>query len=433
MISVSSIYTLEPGQVPATLETTSSGLTSNEAAMRLTQYGRNELHEARRQPLYRKLLANFTHLMAILLWVAGAMAFVAGMPQLGVAVWLVVLLNGAFSFWQEYKAERVTEALRKLLPHYARVLRDGQEQRIVAEELVLGDVMLLSEGDAISADGRLIQAFELRVDQSTLSGESRPGAQRCRSIAGTDLARAELPNLVFAGTHVAAGTGRAVVFATGMATEFGKIAALTQAIGDQLSPLQKEIQVVTRIVSIFAVVAGIIFFAISTLVAGMKMLEAFIFAMGMIVAFVPEGLLPTVTLSLAMGVQRMVKRNAIVKRLSSVETLGCTSVICTDKTGTLTQNEMTVRELWVSGKTYAVTGAGYTPEGEIREAGEQLGTPLDQDDLSTFLVAAVRCNNAGCWLRKRGRQGRTAGTYWVIRPKQRCWWRQRRQTPTLHR
>ncbi len=164
--------------------------------------------------------------------------------------------------------------------------------------------------------------------------------------------------------------------------------------GDQLSPLQKEIQVVTRIVSIFAVVAGIIFFAISTLVAGMKMLEAFIFAMGMIVAFVPEGLLPTVTLSLAMGVQRMVKRNAIVKRLSSVETLGCTSVICTDKTGTLTQNEMTVRELWVSGKTYAVTGAGYTPEGEIREAEEQLGTPPEQDDLSTFLVAAVRCNNA---------------------------------------
>ena len=202
MISASSIFTLEPGQVPEALETTPSGLTSNEAAMRLTQYGRNELHEARRQPLYRKLLANFTHLMAILLWVAGAMAFVAGMPQLGVAVWLVVLLNGLFSFWQEYKAERATEALRKLLPVYARVLRDGQEQRIAAEELVPGDVMLLSEGDAISADGRLIQAFELRVDQSTLSGESRPVRKGVDAVAGTDMARAELPNLVFAGTHV---------------------------------------------------------------------------------------------------------------------------------------------------------------------------------------------------------------------------------------
>lgn len=396
MISASSIYLLEPGQVPAALETTPSGLTSNEAAMRLAQYGRNELHEARHQPLYRKLLANFTHLMAILLWVAGAMAFVAGMPQLGVAVWLVVLLNGAFSFWQEYKAERATEALRKLLPVYARVLRDGQEQRIAAEELVPGDVMLLSEGEAISADGRLIQTFELRVDQSTLSGESRPVRKGADPIAGTDLARAELPNLVFAGTHVVAGTGRAVAFATGMTTEFGKIAALTQAMGDQLSPLQKEIQVVTRIVSIFAVVAGLIFFAISTLVAGMKLLEAFIFAMGMIVAFVPEGLLPTVTLALAMGVQRMVKRNAIVKRLSSVETLGCTSVICTDKTGTLTQNEMTVRELWVGGRSYGVTGAGYTPEGEISAANNEGSAhrALEQHDLPIFLVAAVRCNNA---------------------------------------
>ena len=243
----------------------------------------------------------------------------------------------------------------------------GQEQRIAAEELVLGDVMLLSEGDAISADGRLVQAFELRVDQSTLSGESRPVRKGSDAVTGADLARAELPNLVFAGTHVVAGTGRAVVFATGMATEFGKIAGLTQAMGDQLSPLQKEIAVLTRIVSVFAVVAGLIFFAVSTLVAGMKMLEAFIFAIGMIVAFVPEGLLPTVTLSLAMGVQRMVKRNAIVKRLSSVETLGCTSVICTDKTGTLTQNEMTVRELWVGGTTFAVTGTGYVPEGEVRE------------------------------------------------------------------
>ena len=396
MISAAPIYTLEPGQVPAALATTAGGLTADVASARLAQYGRNELHEARRVPLYRKLLANFTHLMAMLLWIAGGLAFVAGMPQLGVAVWLVVVLNGVFSFWQEYKAERATEALRKLLPVYARVLREGQEQRIAAEELVPGDVMLLSEGDAISADGRLVQAFELRVDQSTLSGESRPVRKGSDAVAGTDLARAELPNLVFAGTHVVAGTGRAVVFATGMATEFGKIAALTQAMGDQLSPLQKEIAVLTRIVSVFAVVAGLIFFAVSTLVAGMKLLEAFIFAIGMIVAFVPEGLLPTVTLSLAMGVQRMVKRNAIVKRLSSVETLGCTSVICTDKTGTLTQNEMTVRELWVGGRTFAVTGTGYVPEGEVREEkGVQsaLGS-APGEDLRQFLVAAVRCNNA---------------------------------------
>jgi len=396
-MSGTSIDRLEPGQVLAAMDTPVSGLTAEVAAARLARHGRNELHEACRPPLFRRLLANFTHLMASLLWVAGGMAFVAGMPQLGAAVWLVVLLNGAFSFWQEYKAERATEALRKLLPVYVRVLRDGQEERIAAEELVPGDIMLLAEGDAISADGRLIQAFELRVDQSTLSGESHPVRKDADAVVRTDLALAELPNLVFAGTAVVGGTGRAVVFAVGMATEFGKIAALTQSMGTQLSPLQKEIQVVTRLVSIFAVGAGLLFFFLSTWVAGMELLEAFIFAMGMIVAFVPEGLLPTVTLALAMGVQRMARRNAIVKRLSSVETLGCTSVICTDKTGTLTQNEMTVRQIWVGGRTYGVTGAGYAPEGALQEEpGEELGldAELCAGDLTACLVAAVRCNNA---------------------------------------
>jgi len=396
-MSGTSIDRLEPGQVLAAMDTPVSGLTAEVAAARLARHGRNELHEACRPPLLRRLLANFTHLMASLLWVAGGMAFVAGMPQLGAAVWLVVLLNGAFSFWQEYKAERATEALRKLLPVYVRVLRDGQEERIAAEELVPGDIMLLAEGDAISADGRLIQAFELRVDQSTLSGESHPVRKDADAVVRTDLALAELPNLVFAGTAVVGGTGRAVVFAVGMATEFGKIAALTQSMGTQLSPLQKEIQVVTRLVSIFAVGAGLLFFFLSTWVAGMELLEAFIFAMGMIVAFVPEGLLPTVTLALAMGVQRMARRNAIVKRLSSVETLGCTSVICTDKTGTLTQNEMTVRQIWVGGRTYGVTGAGYAPEGALQEEpGEELGldAELCAGDLTACLVAAVRCNNA---------------------------------------
>ncbi|MBU6351039.1 MAG: cation-transporting P-type ATPase [Chloroflexi bacterium] len=396
-MSGTSIDRLEPGQVLAAMDTPASGLTAEVAVARLLQHGRNELHEARHPPLSRRLLANFTHLMASLLWVAGGMAFVAGMAQLGVAVWLVVLLNGAFSFWQEYKAERATEALRKLLPVYARVLRDGHEERIAAEELVPGDIMLLAEGDAISADGRLIQAFELRVDQSTLSGESHPVRKDADAVVGTDLALAELPNLVFAGTAVVGGTGRAVVFAVGMETEFGKIAALTQSMGTQLSPLQKEIQVVTRLVSIFAVGAGLLFFALSTWMAGMELLEAFIFAMGMIVAFVPEGLLPTVTLALAMGVQRMARRNAIVKRLSSVETLGCTSVICTDKTGTLTQNEMTVRQIWVGGRTYGVTGAGYAPEGALQEEpGEEpgLGAELCAGDLAACLVAAVRCNNA---------------------------------------
>ena len=179
--------------------------------------------------------------MAVLLWVGGAVAFVARMPQLGVAVWLVNVINGVFSFWQEYRAEKATAALRRMLPTYARVLRDAEEKRIQAEELVPGDTMLLAEGDHVSADGRLVQAFELQADQSTLTGESRPVSKTDEPVVQTDLAYTELPNLVFAGTNVAAGTGKAIVFATGMDTEFGKIAGFTQALEDEPSPLQQEI------------------------------------------------------------------------------------------------------------------------------------------------------------------------------------------------
>ena len=184
--------------------------------------------------------------MAVLLWVGGFIGFIAGMPELGVAIWIVNLINGVFSFWQEYQAEKATEALRRLLPRYARVRRDGGEQRVRAEELVPGDVILLTEGDHISADGRLVQEADLRVDQSTLTGESHPVRKTADAVLRTDLSPAELPNLVFAGTSVAAGTGVAVVFATAMNSEFGKIAHLTQSVGDELSPLQLEMRRATK-------------------------------------------------------------------------------------------------------------------------------------------------------------------------------------------
>jgi potassium/sodium efflux P-type ATPase len=273
------------------------------------------------------------------------------------------------------------------------VVRDGQEQRILAEGLVPGDIMLLAEGDHISADARLVQADELRCDQSTLTGESHPVRKTGDAVLLTDLSRPELPNLVFAGTSVAAGTGKAVVFATGMNTEFGKIANLTQSVGDEPSPLQKEMERVTKMVTILAVGIGIFFFVLAIVLANVELAASFIFALGMIVAFVPEGMLPTVTLSLAMGVQRMVKRHALVKRLSAVETLGCTTVICTDKTGTLTQNEMTVRALWVAGRRLTVTGVGYAPEGQILDQGKPVSNPVG-DDLRQLLLAAAHCNNA---------------------------------------
>lgn len=385
--------TLTPPEVYLSSQSRPEGLTKAEAAQRLTVYGPNTIRKIGGKPLYVKFLANFIHLMALLLWVAGGVALIARMPQLAISIWTVNLINGAFSFWQEFKAEKATEAMRRMLPAHATLLRDGTLQEIEAHALVPGDVLLLTEGNRICADARLVDAAELRVDQSTLTGESLHVRKSHEAIPGNNLPRIEIPNMVFAGTNVVSGSAKGVVLATGMETEFGKIASYTQSLGDDLSPLQKEMQRVTKMVTIIAVCAGFVFFLLAVTLAGVDLAESFIFGMGMIVAFVPEGLLPTVTLALAMGVQRMARRNALIKRLSAVETLGCTSVICTDKTGTLTQNEMTVRELWVAGRALTVSGDGYAPEGNIRDNGQPVNAAMDAD-LRACLLAAGLCTNA---------------------------------------
>ncbi|HJX36984.1 MAG TPA: cation-transporting P-type ATPase [Anaerolineae bacterium] len=387
------IHALPVSEVYGALAAQPQGLTQAQVEDRLRRFGLNIIRKEKGTPLILKFLANFTHLMAILLWVGGVVAFAARLPQLGFAIWTVNLINGGFSFWQEFKAEKATEALSRLLPVHARVVRDGEERQIEAQELVRGDLMVLGEGDQISADGRLIQEAELRVDQSTLTGESHAVRKTHEAVLRTDLARTELPNLVFAGTSVAAGTGRALVLATGMDTEFGKIAHFTQTVGEDPSPLQKELGRLTKMVTVLATSIGCFFFVLAIFLAGVEVTESFIFAMGMIVAFVPEGMLPTVTLSLAMGVQRMAHRHALVKKLSAVETLGCTTVICTDKTGTLTENQMTVTSLWLANQRLAVTGVGYAPEGQIMDATQQVPTPVG-GDLRDLLGAAGLCNNA---------------------------------------
>lgn len=390
---LSDLQKLPVSDVYGALNTSEKGLPNHEAKTRLEEFGKNALQEKKGQPLILKFLSNFTHFMAILLWCAGIVGFIAQLPQLGVAIWMVNIINGAFSFWQEFRAGKATEALKKLLPDYARVIRNGEEQKILAEDLVPGDVILLAEGDRISADARLVDDNDLSVNQSTLTGESHPVHKSKEEVHRDDLSRAEQPNMIFAGTNVAAGTCKAIVYATGMNTEFGKIASLTQTLKEELSPLQKEMNKLTRTVSILAISIGVVFFLLSILLVGTELAVAFIFAMGMIVAFIPEGLLPTVTLSLAMGVQRMAKRNALIKRLSAVETLGCTTVICTDKTGTLTQNEMTVSNIWISGKTLDVTGVGYDPAGgNILDKGKLVNN--GEEDLSRLLTAAALCCNA---------------------------------------
>ena len=338
--------TCTPDQVYQVLQTSPQGLNSQEVKKRQATYGPNQLKESKKEPIWLTFFRHFTSLMALLLWVGGCIAVISHSLELGIAIWLVNIINGLFSFIQEYRASQATEALNKLLPSYTRVLRDGKEDKILAQNLVPGDLVFIEEGDRISADGRLIAVTDLQVNQSALTGESNPIYKSDQADLAPDKTDLEYDNMVFAGTTVSSGSGHFIVSAIGMKTEFGQIADLTQNLSQEKSPLQKELDHLTKQISVIAVSVGLFFMIAATLFVHQPLSQAFIFALGMIVAFIPEGLLPTVTLSLAMAVQRMAKEHALVKKLSSVETLGATSVICSDKTGTLTQNAMTVNHLW---------------------------------------------------------------------------------------
>ncbi len=378
------------------LKTSPSGLSKAEAKKRLESYGPNILKEVKGKHLFFRFAENLYNLLAILLWIGGGLAFVANMPQLAWAIFAVTLINAIFSFWQEYKAEKAIEALKRLLPKKAEVLRDNEKGEISVEELVPGDVVILEEGDSISSDARLIDAFNMRVDNSALTGESKPIYKTSHAVAeGKEFLWTELPNLVFAGTTVISGTGKGLVIATGMHTELGRIASLTQGIREEKSPLQREIEKVTRVVTILAVVMGVAFFFLGTSIGNLSVSAAFIFAIGIIVANVPEGLLPTMSLSLARAVQKMAKRNALIKRLSSVETLGSTTVICTDKTGTLTTNEMSVTKIFINGKLIDVTGSRYEPAGNFYYRGRSLSREeMNKNGMDIFFDTCVLCNNA---------------------------------------
>ncbi len=386
------IYAQRIAEVYAALETSPEGLAPEAVSARLALYGPNALREAAPEAAWwQKLITHATHPMALLLWLAGVAAMVGGRPLLGVVIWGVVIVNGIFSFLQEYRAQQAVTSLRHLLPAQARVIRQGGKVEVPADQVVPGDMLELAEGDNIPADARMVECYGLRVNNSTLTGEAMPALKNAEASLREGVTEVERPNLVFAGTSVVAGTGKAVVYATGMLTQFGRIANLTQAVADPPSPLQMEMRRVTRISSFIAVALGAVVFAVSLFQLQLSWISATVLAAGLIVAVLPEGLTPTVTLSLAMAVQRLARRGVLVKKLATVETLGITSVICTDKSGTLTQNQMTVREIWTGGQRLSVSGVGYEPEGEFSPA--PWGTPLEQD-LAGLLTAAERCNNS---------------------------------------
>ncbi len=361
-VTPAALTTLAPAAVYAALGSSRDGLAEDEARARLAHYGPNRLEEVPRRSVIRDLLAQLVHLFALLLWAAAAIAWLLGMPQLAWAIVGVIVINGLFSYWQEYEAERAVEALRALLPHQVLIRRDGLEQLIPAAEVVPGDLIVLTEGEAVPADARLVVAERLRMDMSTLTGESRPVPRTAAPADPAGRTLTELPNLVFAGTTVASGRGEAVVYATGGATEFGRLARLTQRQAERPSPLQREIQRLTYLVTVLALSLGALCFAVGTTLGGLSTTAGFVFALGIIVANVPEGLLPTLTLALALGVRRMAARNALVKRLSAVEALGATTLILTDKTGTLTENTMTVQEVWTPTASYRLPATGDVPD-----------------------------------------------------------------------
>ncbi|MDI6781074.1 MAG: HAD-IC family P-type ATPase [bacterium] len=378
------------------LNTGDNGLSIDVAKQRLEDYGHNELSRKKGTPLILRFLCNFTNLLALLMWAGSMLAFFIGMKEVGWTIIVVIVLNALFSFWQEFKAERAIEALTVLMPRQTRILRDGKEHIISSSDIVPGDITLFEEGDNIPADARLIESHELRVDNSIFSGESRPGYKMSEGFnLSEEFAWTEIPNLVFAGTSVVSGTGKAVVIATGMATELGKIANLTQSVKEEPSPLQKEIDRLTKIIAVIAVSLGLIFFILGTFVAKLSYTAAAMFAIGIILGNVPEGLMPTVTLSLAVAVQRMSKRHVLVKKLSSVETLGSTDVICTDKTGTLTTSQVCVKKLWLNGKIIEVSGIGYEPSGEFSSNGKAASKDeFEADNLHLFSTIGILCSTA---------------------------------------
>ncbi|MGG3874962.1 calcium-translocating P-type ATPase, SERCA-type [Brevibacillus laterosporus] len=370
-----------------------NGLTQEEAATRRQKYGKNQLAEAEKIPLYVVFMNQFKDFMVGVLVVATILSFFLGEYLDAIAIIAIIFLNGVLGFIQEAKAERSLNALKDMAAPMARVIRNGNLDMIPATLLVPGDLILLEAGDRVPADMRLINANRLEIEESTLTGESIAVMKTANVIESTGaVPLGDQKNLAFMGTMVAGGTGRGIAIEIGMSTEIGKIAHLINQADKIETPLQikleqlgKTLVWIALLLTIFVIVAGVWH--------GQELMTMFLSGVSLAVAAIPEGLPAIVTVALALGVQRMIKRNAIVRKLPSVETLGCASVICSDKTGTLTENKMTVTHLWHSGKSFDVTGNGYEPNGEITWQGKSIKATIDQG-LTQICQIAEKCNNA---------------------------------------
>ena len=370
-----------------------TGLSPDEAARRLAQFGPNALPEPHRRTPVWIFLGQFASPLIYLLFVAAGVALALGHVRDAVVIFVVVLINAVIGSIQEGRAEHSLAALRRLATHQACVVRGGASTIVAAREVVPGDILLLEAGDAVAADARLLHGAALQIAEAALTGESSPVAKDTDPLA-PDTPLADRRNMVHAGTHVTAGRARAVVVATGLATEVGKIATLAESATEPKTPLERRVAEFGRLIMMIAGVLFVVVLAVGW-VRGLPFGQIVMVAISQVVGMIPEGLPVAMTIALAVGVQRMARRRALVRRLPAVETLGSTTVICTDKTGTLTRNEMTVTAIVLPcGREFAVTGAGYAPEGEFVAADGRPIDPAGDADLVTLLAAATLCNDA---------------------------------------
>jgi len=374
------------------LKTSEKGLSNTEAQKRLTQYGENELITLAKTPKWLQFLLQFRDVLVIILIIAGVISFAIGDFRGGSIMFIIVLINAFIGYFQEHKAERIMDSLKKLVLSPAKVYRDGELIELPQARLVPGDILYLEEGDKIPADVRIIESFNLRTNDFSLTGESMPQEKHSNTIKKKS-SLADRHNMAFLGTTVATGNAKGVIVATGMNTELGRIACLTQEEKKSKSPLQLEMQSIANRITVFAIIIAIMLFSV-TIWQGLGINIALIYALGIAVAVVPQALPMQITVALSNGVAHLAKKNAVIKKLSSVETLGSTNVICTDKTGTLTKNEMTVKYIWFDGHQYEVSGVGYEPKGDILDSNGKKLTEQEIKKIEIILDTATMASNA---------------------------------------
>ncbi|WP_426580310.1 calcium-translocating P-type ATPase, SERCA-type [Bacillus velezensis] len=376
----------------ATNTSIKQGLTEKEVKKRLEKHGPNELQEGKRTPAIAVFFAQFKDFMVLVLLAATLISGFLGEYVDAVAIMAIVFVNGVLGFFQERRAEKSLHALKELSTPYVSALRDGSWKKIQSKELVPGDIMKFSSGDRIGADVRIVEAKSLEIEESALTGESIPVVKQADKLRKPDVSLGDISNMAFMGTIVTRGSGVGVVVGTGMNTAMGKIADMLESAGSLSTPLQRRLEELGKILIIVALLLTVLVVAVGVL-QGHDLYSMFLAGVSLAVAAIPEGLPAIVTVALSIGVQRMIKQKSIVRKLPAVETLGCASVICSDKTGTLTQNKMTVTHMWSGGKIYKVSGIGYVPEGVFTRDEREI-KPKDEKILEQMLVFGALCNTS---------------------------------------